>query len=81
MSQDEVWGRYAYAKASAATMLQALLHCECEVEEVIEALEVASIWRLMVSTNLGYTTDLLGRVMEATDGWDEGQDKNSRIVR
>ena len=83
LSSLEAWGRYAYAKAVAATMLQALHHCQCEYEDVVEALEMAALWRIAISTTTNFTPDLLAQMMEATQDWNDGgqaQGSHSSVI-
>ncbi len=50
MSPKEVWGRYKHAKQLAASRLQQAIHFEVGVdfEDAWEAMEIATLWRLVV---------------------------------
>lgn len=72
MQPKEMIGRYAHAKALAATLLQAVLCQECEFEEVVTAFEQVALWKLAMSSGVAYTNDTWAIMIEHTKEWNRG---------
>lgn len=84
MPPKEVWLRYCYAKRAAASLLQeVVMGASADFDDVVDAFEMAALWKHAVSGHLQVGTETFGQMVESTANWrmlDGGEGSHEGIV-